>query len=138
MAGPAALGLTAVGWGTRMVCGACLHGDMVNAARMHLVDLIGAPVALYALVRWSGAALVGRRLPALRLWPWVYAAYGVAFVVCGPVPRNLPGFEWFHLDYMQPGTGLWRRARARSHAPSQETTTTTATITWSSPVYRSG
>jgi hypothetical protein len=24
----------------------------------------------------------------------------------GAVLRNLPGFEWFHLDYMQPGIGL--------------------------------
>ncbi len=57
--------------GTRMVW-YLLHGDVVNAARMHLV--------------------------------WV--AYAVVFVVYGAVLRNLPGFEWFHIDYMQAGIGL--------------------------------
>ena len=91
--------------GTRMVW-YLLHGDVVNAARMHLVALIGTPFALYLLVQWSALRLFGRRLPALRLPWWVWLAYAVAFVVYGAVLRNLPGFEWFHLDYMQAGLGL--------------------------------
>lgn len=91
--------------GTRMVW-YLLHGDIVNAARMHLVALIGAPFALYALVQWSAERMFGLRLPRLRLKWWVYAAYGVAFVLFGAVLRNLPGFEWFHISYMQPGLGL--------------------------------
>ena len=91
--------------GTRMVW-YLLHGDVINAARMHLVALIGAPFALYALVQWSALWLFERRLPALRLRPWVWIAYGVAFLLYGAVLRNLPGFEWFHLDYMQAGIGL--------------------------------
>lgn len=91
--------------GTRMVW-YLLHGDIVNAARMHVVALVGTPFALYMLVQWSAGWLFGLRLPALRLPWWIYAAYGVAFVVFGAVLRNLPGFEWFHLDYMQPGIGL--------------------------------
>ncbi len=91
--------------GTRMVW-YLLHGDVVNAARMHLVALIGTPFALYMLVQWTAAWLFGLRLPALRLRWWVYVAYGIVFVVYGAVLRNLPGFEWFHIAYMQPGIGL--------------------------------
>lgn len=91
--------------GTRMVW-YLLHADVVNAARMHLLALFGTPVALYALVQWSAQRMFGLRLPPLRLRWWAYLAYGVAFVVYGAVLRNLPGFEWFHIDYMQPGIGL--------------------------------
>jgi Protein of unknown function (DUF2752) len=91
--------------GTRMVW-YLLHGNVVGAARMHLVALIGTPFALYVLVQWSARSLFGWRLPALRLRWWVWAAYAVVFVVYGAVLRNLPGFEWFHIDYMQAGIGL--------------------------------
>jgi Protein of unknown function (DUF2752) len=91
--------------GTRMVW-YLLHGDLVNAARMHLVALIGTPFVLYMLVQWSALWLFGWRLPALRLRWWVWAAYAVVFMVYGAVLRNLPGFEWFHIDYMQAGIGL--------------------------------
>jgi hypothetical protein len=91
--------------GTRMVW-YLLHGDVVNAARMHLIALIGTPFAVYALIQWSAEWLFGLRLPPLRLGWWVYAIYGAAFLFYGAVLRNLPGFEWFHLDYMQAGIGL--------------------------------
>jgi hypothetical protein len=91
--------------GTRMVW-YLLHGDVVHAVRMHLVALIGTPFALYLLVQWSAGWLFGLRLPALRLRGWVSVVYAVVFVVYGAVLRNLPGFEWFHIDYMQPGIGL--------------------------------
>ena len=91
--------------GTRMVW-YLLHGDIVNAARMHLAALIGVPFALYMLVQWSAEWQFGLRLPKLRLGLWVYVGYGVAFVLYGAVLRNLPGFEWFHIAYMQPGIGL--------------------------------
>jgi hypothetical protein len=91
--------------GTRMVW-YLLHADVINAARMHLVALLGAPFALYMLVQWSAEWLFGLRLPALRLRGGIWAGYGVVFVVYGAVLRNLPGFEWFHIDYMQPGIGL--------------------------------
>jgi hypothetical protein len=91
--------------GTRMVW-YLLHGDLINAARSHLVALVGVPFALYALVQWSAASWSRLRLHALRLASWVWIAYGAVFVVFGAVLRNLPGFEWFHLDYMQPGIGL--------------------------------
>jgi hypothetical protein len=91
--------------GTRMVW-YLLHGDLVNAARSHLVALAGVPFALYALVQWTAASLFRWRLPALRLPGWVWLAYAVLFVVYGAVLRNLPGFEWSHLNYMQSGVGL--------------------------------
>ncbi len=91
--------------GTRMVW-YLLHGDLVGAARSHLLALVGVPVAGYALVAWTAGSLFGVRLPRLRLHWSVYVGYGVAFVMFGAVLRNLPGFEWFHLDYMQAGIGL--------------------------------
>lgn len=42
----------------------------------------------------------------LRLRWWMWAGYLAAFVVYGPVLRNLPAFAWFHLGFMQPGIGL--------------------------------
>ncbi|MEV0272372.1 DUF2752 domain-containing protein [Hamadaea sp. NPDC050747] len=92
--------------GTRMVW-YLLHGDLVNAARMHAVALIGTPFALYALIEWTARQTFGRTgLPRLRIRWWMYAAYGIAFLVYGAILRNLPAFAWFHLDYMQPGIGL--------------------------------
>jgi hypothetical protein len=91
--------------GTRMVW-YLLHGDIVGAARSHLLALVGVPFALYALTAWSAWWIFGVRLPRLRLHPMVYLGYAVVFVVFGAVLRNLPGFAWFHLSYMQPGIGL--------------------------------
>lgn len=91
--------------GTRMVW-YLLHGDLINAARMHLVALVGTPVALYLLVRWTAWSLLGVRLPQLRVPWWAWFGYAVLFVVYGAVLRNLPAFAWFHLDYMQAGIGL--------------------------------
>jgi len=84
-----------------------LHGDILNAARMHLVALIGTPFALYMLVQWSTEWLFGRQLPRLRLKWWAYARLRcrVRRVRSRPL-RNLPGWEWFHIPYMQPGLGL--------------------------------
>lgn len=45
-----------------MVC-YLLHGDLVQAARHHLVALIGVPFALYALLAWTVQVIFGRRLP---------------------------------------------------------------------------
>jgi len=91
--------------GTRMVW-YLLHGDVLNAARMNLPALIGVPVALYMLVQWTADWIFGVRLPKLRIRWWGYVAYGVAFLLFNAVLRNLPGFEWFHIAYMQAGMGL--------------------------------
>jgi hypothetical protein len=34
--------------------GYLLHGNVAEAARQHLVALIGAPFAWYALIQWTG------------------------------------------------------------------------------------
>ena len=91
--------------GTRMVW-YLLHGDLVDAARMNLPALVGAPVALYLLIAWTSGQVFGRRLPTPRLKWWVWVAYAAVFVVFNAVLRNLPGFEWFHVSYMQAGIGL--------------------------------
>jgi Protein of unknown function (DUF2752) len=91
--------------GTRMVW-YLLHGNLVGAARSHLPALIGVPFALYALTAWTTHWVFGLRLPRLRLHWAVYVGYAVFFVVFAVVLRNLPGFGWFHLGYMQPGIGL--------------------------------
>lgn len=92
--------------GTRMVW-YLLHGDLIGAARSHLVALIGVPFAVYALIEWTARQTFATTLlPRLRGPWWAYAGYGIAFVVYGAVLRNLPAFAWFHLDYMQAGIGL--------------------------------
>jgi hypothetical protein len=90
--------------GTRMLW-YLLHGNLIGAARSHLLALVGVPFAAYALAVWVAGTTFGVRLPRLRLNPAVYFAYGIAFVVFGAVLRNLHVFAWFHLDYMQPGIG---------------------------------
>lgn len=91
--------------GTRMVW-YLLHGDVVDAARMHLVALLGTPFVLYMPLSWTARWVFERRLPRPHLRTWMYAAYIAAFVPYGAVLRNLPGFEWFHIAYMQPVLGL--------------------------------
>lgn len=89
--------------GTRMFF-YLLHGDLVDAARHHLAALVAVPFLLYAGVRWAGIAWLGRELPALRLSPRVYWAYGVAFLLYSTVLRNLPlpPFTWFGIPNLTP------------------------------------
>lgn len=84
--------------GTRMVW-YLLHGDLVEAARHHLVALVGVPFALYALAAWTAQVWFGRRWPVLRLSPWVYIAYGAVWLLYAVVLRNLPWqpFSWFDI-----------------------------------------
>jgi len=84
--------------GTRMYW-YLLHGNLVEAARNHLVALIGAPFALYALVAWTGRVWFGWHLPPLRLSRWVYITYAALWLLYAVVLRNLPGqpFAWFDI-----------------------------------------
>src|SRR5437899_1536283 len=66
--------------GTRMVW-YLLHGDLVGAARSHLIALIGAPFVLYALIAWTASQTFGIRLPRLKIAWWGYVAYAIVFVV---------------------------------------------------------
>lgn len=82
--------------GTRMFY-YLLHGDVVQAARHHLVALIGVPFALYAFVAWATKAWFGWSLPPLRLGRWVYISYALVWLLYAVVLRNLPWapFSWF-------------------------------------------
>lgn len=82
--------------GTRMVW-YLLHGDLVQAARHHLIALIGVPFALYALAAWTARAWWNRHWPLPRLPRWVYLAYAAAWLLYAVVLRNLPWapFTWF-------------------------------------------
>ena len=84
--------------GTRMFY-YLLHGDLVQAARHHLVALIAMPFLIYAFAGWAGRAWFGVTLPPLRLSRWVYVAYGVAWLLYAVVLRNLPWapFTWFDI-----------------------------------------
>jgi hypothetical protein len=76
-----------------------VHGDLVQAARHHLLALVGVPFAGYALLAWTVTVWFGRRLPPLRLSPWVCIGYAVAWLLYAVVLCNLPWspFAWFHI-----------------------------------------
>jgi Protein of unknown function (DUF2752) len=82
--------------GTRMFF-YLIHGDLVNASKMHLAALIGFGYGIYVLVVWTGGALLGR---PVRVWlpgrP-IIIAYVVFFLLYAVVLRNLPWppFTWF-------------------------------------------
>ena len=59
---------------TRMVW-YLLHGDLVQAARHHLVALIGVPFASYALMARTAQVWFGRDWPLPRLSRRIYIAY---------------------------------------------------------------
>ena len=87
--------------GTRMFW-YLLHGDVIEAARHHLVALVGVPFALYALAQWGLSSWFGLRLPPLRLPVWGYIAYGVIWMLYAVVLRNLPWapFTWFDIPQL--------------------------------------
>lgn len=87
--------------GTRMVW-YLLHGNLVEAARHHLVALAGVPFAGYALVAWTVQVWFGRRWPALRLPAPVYLAYVAVWLLYSTVLRNLPWppFTWFDIPHL--------------------------------------
>ena len=62
--------------GTRMFY-YLLHGNIVQAARHHLVALIAVPFVLYAFAEWAGRVWFGFSLPRLQPSRRVYVAYGV-------------------------------------------------------------
>jgi hypothetical protein len=85
--------------GTRMVW-YLLHGDLLEAARHHLMALIALPFVTYAFVQWMAWHTFGLRLPAFRPSNRLLVAYGVAFLLFSTVLRNLPWapFDWFNIE----------------------------------------
>jgi len=84
--------------GTRMFW-YLIHGNLVQAARHHLVALVGLLYGLYALVAWTVAAYGGRKLLLWRPSGRAVAVYLVVFVLYAVVLRNLPWqpFAWFDI-----------------------------------------
>jgi hypothetical protein len=76
-----------------------LHGNVVEAARMHLAALLLVPFAAYAYVWWTAGWTFGRRLPMLRVTRWHAAGYATFFIVYTVVLRNLPWppLHWFYV-----------------------------------------
>ena len=84
--------------GTRMVW-YLLHGDLVEAARHHLVAFIAVPFVVYAYIEWLARWSFGVRLPAFRPSVRLLIGYAVAFLLYSTVLRNLPfpPFDWFYV-----------------------------------------
>jgi hypothetical protein len=76
-----------------------LHGDLIDAARMHLAALIVVPFAAYGYLWWTAGWVLGKRLPMLRVTRGRAIGFAVAFLVYSVVLRNLPWtpFTWFYV-----------------------------------------
>lgn len=85
--------------GTRMFY-YLIHGNLVEAARHHLVALVGLLYGLYALVAWTASWQFGKRLPGWRPSPRAVGIYLVIFLLYAVVVRNLPWapFSWFYVE----------------------------------------
>jgi Protein of unknown function (DUF2752) len=76
-----------------------LHGDLLDAARMHLAALLLVPVGAYAYLWWVVGWLFGWRLPMIRIRKSAVIVALVAFLLYTMVLRNLPWppFSWFYV-----------------------------------------
>jgi hypothetical protein len=85
--------------GTRMFYH-LIHGDLVEAARHHLVALVGLLYGLYALVAWTAGWIFGKRLPIWRPSLRAIVIYIAVFLIYAVVLRNLPWapFNWFYVE----------------------------------------
>ncbi len=81
-----------------------LHGDLLDAGRMHLAALLAVPVGAYAWVWWVAGWVVGRRLPMFRVTRRLAIGYAIVFLVYSVVLRNLPWppFTWFYVPDLTP------------------------------------
>ena len=84
--------------GTRMFY-YLLHGDLLQAARHHLVALMAVPFLIYAFIGWAARVWFGVTIPRLRLTPWIYLSYAALWLVFAVVLRSLPWlpFTWFDI-----------------------------------------
>ncbi|MGH3736305.1 MAG: DUF2752 domain-containing protein [Micromonosporaceae bacterium] len=85
--------------GTRMAW-YLLHGDLIEAARHHLVAFIAVPFVVYAYIQWLANWTFGIKLPVFRPSLRLVIGYIVAFLLYSTVLRNLPfpPFDWFYVE----------------------------------------
>ncbi len=76
-----------------------LHGDLVDAARMHLAAFLLVPIGAYAWLWWAAGWILGRALPMPRITKAWVIGYAAFFLVYAVVLRNLPWepFTWFYI-----------------------------------------
>jgi hypothetical protein len=74
--------------GTRMVW-FLLHGDVVHAARYHIIALIAVPVVIWAYVVWSAKRIFGVKIPSIRIPPLAIGIYLGVWMLFSVV-RDLP------------------------------------------------
>ena len=81
-----------------------LHGDFLDAARMHLAALVVVPVGAYAYLWWVASWVFGRRLPMFRVTRWHAIGFAAFFLVYSVVLRNLPWapLHWFYVPDLTP------------------------------------
>ena len=85
--------------GTRMVW-YLLHGDLLQAARHHLVAFVAVPFVAYAFLAWLANWTFGIKVPQFRPSVRLVVGYFIVFVLYSVVLRNLPWhpFDWFYVD----------------------------------------
>ncbi len=81
-----------------------LHGNVLDAARMHLAAFVAVPIGVYGYLWWTAGWILGARLPMVRISKWTAIGYAIFFAVYSTVLRNLPWppFDWFHIDDLTP------------------------------------
>jgi len=75
-----------------------MHGNVLAAARSHLILVFAAPYLVYLYVVWAAGEVFGRKLPALRLSPRGISIFLGAWLAFS-VLRNLPWapFTWLYV-----------------------------------------
>ncbi|HEY7176356.1 MAG TPA: DUF2752 domain-containing protein [Micromonosporaceae bacterium] len=75
-----------------------LHGNVIAAARSHLILVFAAPYLAYMYIAWAANTAFRWRLPALRPSPKAISAFLIVWLVFS-VLRNLPWapFTWFYV-----------------------------------------
>ena len=81
-----------------------LHGNLLDAARMHLAALLLVPVGVYGYLWWVAGWVFGRHLPMVRVTKWLGIGYAAFFLLYAVVLRNLPWppFQWFYVPDLTP------------------------------------
>ena len=75
-----------------------MHGNVLAAARSHLILVFAAPYLVYMYVAWAGGAFFNWKLPALRPSPRAISVFLGVWLVFS-VLRNLPWapFSWLYV-----------------------------------------